>query len=335
MKSRTKNLLTEQQITRLVKANFGQEIEIGRIDELKGGMFNSAYWIDLPELQNAIVLKVSLTPDTPVLTYEKDLMPTEVEVMQLITDKTTIPIPKVLGFDFSNQLINSNYFFMTAMHGQVMTSLVRRMGKENNQRVKMTLGGYFAQIHGIKGKYFGYFSKLPKRQFQTWREAFLDMNATILRDAQQHHVDLPYARIESVLAKHAHLLDEVSVPSLVHYDIWPGNIFMIKNGDEYQIEGIVDFERAFWGDPYADFVSMSMLQKEIWKDSHFWQGYCATLGTQKVITAEDEIRITMYHLYIWIIMVTEVFRYGFLYGTLQRTFSKRLMLKSLVELEAA
>ncbi len=45
MKSKTKNLLAKEQITKLVKVNFGDSCEIGKITELKGGMFNSAYLI--------------------------------------------------------------------------------------------------------------------------------------------------------------------------------------------------------------------------------------------------------------------------------------------------
>ena len=39
MKSRTKNLLTKQEIRKLVKINFGNACEIGRIEELKGGYY--------------------------------------------------------------------------------------------------------------------------------------------------------------------------------------------------------------------------------------------------------------------------------------------------------
>ncbi len=31
------------------------------------------------------------------------------------------------------------------------------------------------------------------------------------------------------------------MPSLVDYDLWPGNIFVKKAGEEYVIEGILDF----------------------------------------------------------------------------------------------
>ena len=46
MKSKTKNLLSDEQIRTLVKVNFGDTCMTGTITELKGGMFNSVYLIE-------------------------------------------------------------------------------------------------------------------------------------------------------------------------------------------------------------------------------------------------------------------------------------------------
>ncbi len=126
MKSMTKNLLTEEQIRNLVKVNFGDNCSVGNITELKGGMFNSAYLIERPGEKDSIVLKVSLKPGTKTLTYEKDPMPTEVAVFQLVEEKTTIPTPRVLDYDFSKKHIPSNYFFMTVLEGTAMHKVQKK-----------------------------------------------------------------------------------------------------------------------------------------------------------------------------------------------------------------
>ena len=114
MKSRTKNLLTKQEIRKLVKINFGNACEIGRIEELKGGMFNAIYKISRVKEMDQSVLKVGAAPKTPLLTYEKDIMRTEVECYRLIKEHTNVPVPAVLAYDFSRKHIESSYFFMTA-----------------------------------------------------------------------------------------------------------------------------------------------------------------------------------------------------------------------------
>lgn len=47
------------------------------------------------------------------------------------------------------------------------------------------------------------------------------------------------------LAKDREYFDAVKTPTLVHWDMWEGNIF-IKDGT---ITGIIDWERAMWRKP--------------------------------------------------------------------------------------
>lgn len=194
MKSRTKNLLTEKQIENLVKVNFGDTCMVGNITELKGGMFNSAYLIERLHEKDNIVLKISLKPGTKTLTYEKDPMPTEVAVYQMIAENTTIPTPQVLSSDFSKKLIPSNYFFMTALEGIALDKVQKKMAKDNLSELKKELAGYLAQLHQITGEYFGYFTQNEQYQYKTWKEAFVSMMKTLLDDAKKNGTKLPYDR---------------------------------------------------------------------------------------------------------------------------------------------
>ena len=111
MKSKTKNLLSEGEIKKLVKVNFGDSCEVSGIEELKGGMFNAIYLVRLVDgARNGsvgagrenrtkgldkVVLKVGVIPGTTLLTYERDVMPTEVECYRLIREQTSVPVPEV------------------------------------------------------------------------------------------------------------------------------------------------------------------------------------------------------------------------------------------------
>ncbi|WP_406176517.1 DUF3626 domain-containing protein [Streptomyces sp. NBC_00996] len=68
-------------------------------------------------------------------------------------------------------------------------------------------------------------------------------------------------------------LDEVTVPRLVHFDLWRGNILVERPaGTAPRIGGLIDGERMFWGDPLADFVSLALLA-DIKQDKDFLTGY--------------------------------------------------------------
>lgn len=335
MKSNTKNLLTEDQITNLVKVNFGDSFKVGNITELKGGMFNSAYLIERQDQKDEMVLKVSLQPGTKTLTYEKDPMPTEVAVYKMVEEKTTIPTPHVITYDFSKKQIPSNYFFMTALKGVTLQKTMKKISKENMDELKVELAGYFAQLHQLKGNYYGYFTEDKKYQFKTWKDAFGYMMGNILKDGKVHGIKLPYDRIEKVLQDKLKYLDVIKEPSLIDYDLWPGNVFVIQKGNNYVIEGIIDFERAYWGDPLADFPPAFIIMNELQIDENFWHTYKEKSNFGRELTKEDEIRLAFYSLYIFLIMMVETFRYNFIYGKLQSAYAKKNVLKYLELLEKA
>lgn len=333
MKSKTKSLLSHDEITNLVKVNFGESCQIGSITELKGGMFNSAYMIERMKENDKIVLKVSIAPGTQTLTYEKDPMPTEVAVYRMISEYTQIPTPKILAYDFSKKHIPSNYFFMTALDGKPMNEVMRKINKENHENIKSEYASYFAQMHQIKGDYFGYFTEDKRYQFGSWREAYLHMMKMILLDGKRHGVKLPYKRIDKILRENTECLDQIKHPTLVNYDLWTGNIFVKKIGEKYVIEGIIDFERAFWGDPYADFSATFLFGKDIREEVIFWKAYKAKSGIIKDLQTEDIVRMNLYKLYLLTIMTVETYRYDFLVGFIQKSLSKSFMLKCLKALE--
>lgn len=167
MKSKTKNHLTESQIKKLAKKHFGKDCEIADITELKGGQFNAAYRMKRVKEQDKVVLKVGVIPGTPLLTYEKDIMPTEVSCLRMIKEKTDIPVPEIYACDFSKTEINSNYFFMTAMEGVTLSKAAGKMDKKNLEEIRAQMAKYMVRMHRIKGNYYGYFTEDEKRQYGT------------------------------------------------------------------------------------------------------------------------------------------------------------------------
>ena len=321
MKSRTKNRLSEEKIRELVRIHFGQDCKTGKITELNGGMFNAIYRIERIKEKDAIILKVGVIPGTTLLTYERDIMPVEVECYRMIHEQTTVPVPEVLAYDFSKKHISSNYFFMTELKGEQFSSVMKKMGQDNVDKIREELAGYLYQLHGIKGDYFGYFSEDRSCQYSSWMDAFLHMFQQILADSREHKVRLPYDRINVALRRNLWILEDVKEPALVEYDCHEGNIFVKHTERGYVIEGILDFERAFWGDPIADFPTAFVFTDDIRKEKAFLRAYLEISGRTEY-TENDAAKYQLYRLYILTIMAAETFRYGFIYGKLQGMWAK-------------
>jgi hypothetical protein len=76
----------------------------------------------------------------------------------------------------------------------------------------------------------------------------------VILDGREMQValDRPYEEFYALLERHFDVLDEVTTPCLVHWDLWDGNVFV--DPATLRITGLIDFERAMWADPLIEAV---------------------------------------------------------------------------------
>lgn len=296
MYSTSKRIVSIDTARRIVAAAFGPSSAIKSYRELRDGYFNAAYRIDLSDGRCA-VLKVAPPPDVTVLHYERGIMATEVEVLRRVAGETNVPVPAVYYYDRSHDLLDSDYFLMEWVAGEAYHKLRAGFSAEQRDATDAAIGGCLAQINAILGTHFGYMA-LPVQRFGTWREAFLGMFHDLLADGQARHValPLPYADLAAQVQAAAPALDAVQTPQLVHWDLWDGNIFVEPRSG--RITGIIDFERALWGDPLMEFQYRTL---EI--TPAFGRGYGRSLLDSPTAAA----RRTLYNLYLYLIMTIECY----------------------------
>lgn len=63
------------------------------------------------------------------------------------------------------------------------------------------------------------------------------------------------------------LFDKITLPCLVHTDLWEGNLLLKKNRDSWSLAAIIDGDRAIWGDPDFEMASGWMIT------DRFLEGY--------------------------------------------------------------
>lgn len=251
MESKTKNKKTREQIEGMLRRAFdglGLAADDDAVIELKEGWFNAAYSIRLSDGRE-VILKIAPPHDAEVMTYEKNLMTTEVAAMRLVRQNPFIPAPDVYFFDQVRDLCDADYFFMEKIQGENLEHAKAGLSSEVMQAIEFRIGEIVREINRFSGSYFGYDGN-PDLRANTWKDTFIKIVDSLLDDAARKNVvfDFSYEELRDAVLSHASALEEVTHPCLVHWDAWNLNFF-VKDG---AVSGILDFERALWADPLME-----------------------------------------------------------------------------------
>jgi aminoglycoside phosphotransferase (APT) family kinase protein len=290
----TKSIVSRETAQSIVTRNFGNSHKITAFEELKEGYFNAAFRI---ELQDGLkcVLKVAPPPDVCILRYERDILRAEVETMQLVKSRTQMPIPAILFHDDTCGLLPSPFYAMEFVEGTPLHKLRPTLTSAEQAEIDQATGHYLRQMNAIQGETFGYYAQ-PKTRVSSWREAFDRILSNVLQDGRDAGVTLSmdYDPLLALTRQHSSVLDEVTTPALVHWDLWDGNIFV--DPATKKITGIIDFERALWADPLMEvnFGAFGI-------NPMFMEGY----GMSLPFTSSQQTRRTLYNIYLFLIMVIE------------------------------
>ncbi|MEV0459940.1 phosphotransferase family protein [Catellatospora methionotrophica] len=294
MRSITKPVLSDADITRLIRQGLGDDVVVTEHEEFTDGFFNAAHAVRLSDGRE-VVLKVAPKKGLTMLTYEVDLMHAEIEFFQRAAT-AGLPLPRMWHAD-----ADTGVMVMERLRGTSLEQAKHTMAAEHLLAVRHELGRIGAAITTVTGAHFGYPRRDGRTRSVSWRASFLCFIDDILADATATDRPLPRpaARIRELVLRHAPLLDAVTVPALVHYDLWDGNVFVLPDGDGWRVEGIIDGERAFYGDPLAELVSLTSFAPQD-QAAAVVDGF---LG--RALHPDEEIRLAMYRVYLWLILVAE------------------------------
>lgn len=275
---------------------------------LTGGTYNAVYLVGLGD-GTTVVVKIPPDPAGPALRYERGILGTEALYYQLAGQCLGVTVPAVIAVDVTGAA--GGYLVMGECPGSPWPDLTPvPLGGERDE-LRAELGRQVARLHTITGTGFGYPSLALGPLRDSWREAFLDMVNAVLTDAGRFAVALPRPAtdIQDWFAARAVVLDEVTTPVLVHFDLWDGNILVESNHAGRRIGALIDAERAFWGDPLAEFISLALFA-DIERDTAFLRGYRSAGGSVSFDVPARQ-RLLLYRAYLYLIMWVEVVPRGY------------------------
>lgn len=191
---------------------------------------------------------------------------------------------------------------MTHLECEPWSALRAGIAAPDQTRLRTDLGRLVRGLHQVRGSSFGYpYGNPPAGVAASWRTAFEGMLADVCADARRFRPRLPVDPDEvlGLVRSWGRLLDQVTEPVLVHFDLWEGNILLAERAGRLEVTGVLDGERSFWGDPLADLVSTALFD-DITRDRAFLSG-CRP----GPLTADERLRIAMYRAYLALIVLVE------------------------------
>ncbi len=288
---------------------------------LGDGEFNAVYLVCAGEKR--YVLKIAPLDTAPVMTYEQDMMASEVFWYGILREKTTIRVPEVYCSDFSRTILPVPYFIMEYLPGEPLNKAA--LTPEERAQTERLLPAMAAQLHAIKSAQCGY----PQNKlFENWYDAIHAFVVQTLADcAKKRHRSRKGERLLRQIELNRNVLERVE-GCMVNFDIWPANSIVQRENGNLQLCWI-DPERSFWGDKMLDFVCFAFHQPLTSKPDVL-AAYNAASDTPILLTREEQIRFVIGQGYLALIMETEkYYRYSiFNYGWWRNVIACRILYRA-------
>jgi len=288
MESLTKVQISSDDLDRAARAAFG--MGVASSTELADGWFNTIHAVELRDGRSA-VLKVAPRAGVPVLRYEANLLATEVAVLNLLNGVPGVRVPRMLAYDPAGVWLGLPAFFMERFRWPTLAKPQDTLTDEAKAALERDLGRVNRALSEVRGPSFGL---VGGARFSRWSDAVTALVTDVLDDAADIGTALPTTEhaIRELVEARRGVLDQVTEPRLVHWDLHGGNAFV----DAGRIAGIIDADRALFGDPLMEVYFGTLFDR-----SHFVQGF----GEEFLDRPGTVERRLVYDLYLALVMLVE------------------------------
>ncbi|MFF8410797.1 phosphotransferase family protein [Streptomyces omiyaensis] len=275
-----------------------------RSTPLDGGLHNSAELIELDDGRR-LVLKTAPAASAPALTHERGLLGTEA-LFHRLAARAGARVPAVLHHEPPGPGVPAEWLLLTYVEGTTWEAARAGLTPADAAGLRHRLGEELARVASVTGPAHGYPQPAAGLSASDWPGAFTAMLHAVLADAARFGVALPVPAglLAGLPARFVRRLAEADRPALVHFDAWAGNIVLDRTGDgPWRLGGLIDGERAFFGDPLAEFVGLDPLGAAE-DDPDLLAGY-RSVAPGPVLDAGARIRLALYRVYLALVMRVE------------------------------
>ncbi|KAK2773709.1 hypothetical protein FQN52_004516 [Onygenales sp. PD_12] len=196
----------------------------------------------------ALTLKANPRQPTTMLRHERYSLETEAEVLSLVAPRQNPYIPRLIGFDTLKSPPKTPYLLKQSVGGVPLSSVAHSLTPSQQNTLDTQLGSTVRLLGQHKSTRFGPVHDVALGAGKlSWRHAFLRSIESLLCDAEDMFITLPYAEIRQQTVRLSLGLDDVTEARLVVLDLG-AQAHVHVDRDMKQLIGFTEFGNAVWGD---------------------------------------------------------------------------------------
>jgi aminoglycoside phosphotransferase (APT) family kinase protein len=277
-------MFSETLLTECLRSYLPLRDETPAFTRIPTGKFNTSYFVRLNGAE--YVLRIAPPDDAVFVFYERHMMWQEPGLHKQLRQHTSVPVAKILAFDDSRSVLDRDFLLMERLPGQPLTSAF----VVDQQHVLRQVGEALAQTHRLTVDAYGYLGEhAPMQPQPTWNAAFQVMWRKLIDNVAGvgYYSEGERQSLLTLLDRHLPLFEREAPVSLLHMDVWGQNILVDAEGN---LTGLVDWDRALWGDPEIEFAVLDYCGIS---QPAFWEGY----GQPRDASHAAQVRTLFYLLY--------------------------------------
>jgi aminoglycoside phosphotransferase (APT) family kinase protein len=277
--------LKEEELNKIVTDLFGAKTKISRYNILKGGLFNTTYFIKTNMDKNGVVLRVSPVNQHLLFEFEKDMMSAEPLFHKLLQEHD-IPTSTILKHVSKGEVIEREYILSEYIESIPMND--PSLDGIDLQNIYEEVGALAKSIHRITNDRFGWKRTSGWGEYTKWSDFILAYAKEAADKAEYHGLfdQSDIADFRAIFQNNIEILDEITTPYMTHTDLWQGNVLLRVEPTGYKVAGIIDLDRTIFGDKYWDLSNPWMINEA------FLRGY----NTNQSYSGNDTVRCDLYRL---------------------------------------
>lgn len=247
----------------LCRKLLGAQADLVAAERLQGGRFNTCYGLQCAG-HAPLILRLAPPVTAHLFRHERALLQRECSVQPLLANAATV-FPRLIATDFSGAVVPRACVLQNRLEGDLWSNVASRLDAADTASLWRQLGFYVRRIHGITATAYGF--PAPAASFARYSDFLQSWVDGMVQDFDKQGLVVDgIENFRQLLRRGADRIDAVGTPCLVHGDLWPRNILVAQRAGAWVITGILDAERAFWGDPAAEWIfSFLDIPDEFWR----------------------------------------------------------------------